>query len=162
MFERIYTIYKRHFIKLEFIISILITILLFFIIKYFWSPEDVRNWISQNKRDIYPLISTISGALLGFIITGVSIILAFSESEELKLLKQSKQYKTIFEIYFSTIKFLAITTIIPIVGIVINNKWMILLFYLFLWSLIISSLRIWRCLWILENIVEIIQGRNTK
>lgn len=148
--------YKRHFLLAELLLSIIFTILVLIIIQQLWSPEALEKWINTNKEDIYPLVATIGGTLLGFVITGVSIILAFSESEKLRLLKRSKQYKTIFTIYFSAIKYLAITTVVAVIGIAINDNLAILMFYLLLWSVVISSLRIWRCIWILESIVKII------
>jgi len=152
--------YKRHFLLAELIISIIFTIGIMVLVHFLWSHELLKSWIITNRNTIYPLIATIGGTLLGFVITGVSIILAFSESEKLRLLKRSKQYKTIFTIYFSTIKYLAITTIIAIIGLVVNDDFSVVIFYLLLWSVTISALRIWRCLWVLQSIVEIIHKNN--
>jgi len=159
--------YKRHFLLAELIISIFFTIGIMVLVHFLWSHELLKSWIITNRNTIYPLIATIGGTLLGFVITGVSIILAFSESEKLRLLKRSKQYKTIFTIYFSTIKYLAITTIIAIIGLVVNDDFSVIIFYfsivifyLLLWSVTISALRIWRCLWVLQSIVEIIHKNN--
>ena len=152
--------YKRHFLLAELIISIIFTIGIMVLVHFLWSHELLKSWIITNRNTIYPLIATIGGTLLGFVITGVSIILAFSESEKLRLLKRSKQYKTIFTIYFSTIKYLAITTIIAIIGLVVNDDFSVVIFYLLLWSVTISALRIWRCLWVLQSIVEIIHNIN--
>lgn len=160
MIEDIKKVYKRRFLKMEFLISIVISVLIVCVMEYTWSSETIGHWISENEKDIYPLIATISGTLLGFVITGVSILLAFSESEKLKLLKRTKQYKTIFDVYFSTIKYLAVTTIIAIFGILINNRLAIVTLYILIWSVIISSLRVWRCLWILESIVEVTHKNN--
>ena len=152
--------YKRHFLLAELIISIIFTIGIMVLVHFLWSHELLKSWIITNRNTIYPLIATIGGTLLGFVITGVSIILAFSESEKLRLLKRSKQYKTIFTIYFSTIKYLAITTIIAIIGLVVNDDFSVVIFYLLLWSVTISALRIWRWLWVLQSIVEIIHKNN--
>lgn len=147
--------YKRHFLAAEFLISIAFALIIIFFVRSFWSYEAIISWISANKKEVYSLIASIGGTLLGFVITGISIIIAFSESEKLKLLRKSKVYNTIFDIYFSTIRYLAVTTIIPIIGLVVNEGEIYIL-YLLIWSIIISSLRIWRCIWVLENIVKII------
>lgn len=147
--------YNRHFLDAELLLSGVICLFLIYLINRTWSSEIIREWIFANKREIYPLVATIAGTLLGFVITGVSIIIAFSGSEKLALLRKSPYFKTIFTIYFSTMKFLAITTIIAVSGIVVDDKWAIRIFYLLLWSVMISSFRIWRCLWILENIARI-------
>lgn len=148
--------YHKYFLEIEFLMSGVICLLLILLMNYIWSSQIISRWIFLNKGEIYPLVATIAGTLLGFVITGVSILIAFSEFEKLKLLKQTPHYKTIFTIYFSTMKFLATTTIVAVSGIVIDDQWAIPIFYLLLWSIIISSLRIYRCFWILENIAEII------
>ena len=149
-------LYNRNFLIAEFLLSIVIALFGILLITSVLTSETIQNWISLNKKDIYPLIATIAGTLLGFIITGVSIILAFSESEKLRLLKKSKQYTTIYEIYFSTIKFLALSTAIPIFGIIVNDNWADYVLYILIWSIIISSLRICRCVRALENIIKLI------
>ena len=148
--------YNRHFLDAELLLSGVICLFFIYLINRTWSSETIRGWIFANKREIYPLVATIAGTLLGFVITGVSIIIAFSGSEKLGLLRKSAHYMTVFTIYFSTMKFLALTTIVAVSGIVVDDKWAIRIFYLLLWSVIVSSFRIWRCLWILENIAKII------
>jgi len=43
---------------------------------------------------------------------------------------------------------------------VVNDDFSVVIFYLLLWSVTISALRIWRCLWVLQSIVEIIHKNN--
>ncbi len=160
MIERIWKVYKRHFLLAELIISIFIILATVYVTGCLCPQRSLENWITSNRSTIYPLVATISGTLLGFVITGVSIILAFSESDKLRLLKRSKQYRTIFTIYFSAIKYLALATVVAIVGLAVNDNLVTLMFYLLLWSILISALRIWRCLWILWNIVEIIYKKE--
>ena len=160
MFETAREGYEQKFLFYELIISVIISVLAIHIIQVNWESIEIENWITTNKPQLYPLLASISGTLLGFIITGISVILAFSESQKLKPLRESTQYKTIFIVYFSTIKYLAFTTVTAIVGFVINNYLDIYLLYLLIWLVIISSLRIWRSLWILEKIVSIMTTLN--
>lgn len=153
--------YQKNFLMYEFAISVIISLIVIAIITKCWSESEIHNWIKLNKSGLYSLLASISGTLLGFIITGISVILAFSESQKLRRLKESTQYKTIFVVYFSTIRYLAFTTIVAILGFVTNNRSVdICLLYLLIWLLIISSLRIWRCLWILEKIVSFMTEVN--
>lgn len=154
--------YKRHFLFADLIFSIVISILIIYFINSRWSYDVINIWIFTNKGDLYPLLATIGGTLLGFVITGVSIIIAFSESEKLRLLKHSNQYQTIFDIYFSTIKYLAITTGVTIFGLITSDKWAVIILYLIIWSTTISLFRIWKCVWVLESIVEIILNNGKK
>jgi len=152
--------YNKYFLQIELVMSIVLTIIIIYIFDCIRSPDTIINWLGQNKNEIYSLFATINGTLLGFIFTGMSIILVFTESDKLRLMKRSKHYKTIFIIYFSTIKYLGIATIIPILGIIFNNDYNIYLFYLIIWSIIISVLRIWRCMWVLESLIVISHNQN--
>jgi hypothetical protein len=153
--------YQENFLAYEFGISVIISLIVIAIIQIYWSKPELYNWINSNKSGLYSLLASISGTLLGFIITGISVILAFSESQKLRRLKESTQYKTIFVVYFNTIKYLAFTTIVAILGFVVNNRSVdFYLLYVLIWLLIISSLRIWRCLWILEELVTIMTKIN--
>ena len=151
--------YKRHFLKAEFLLSAIISLIIIFYINSIWSQEETLSWISANKKELYPLIASIVGTLLGFVITGVSIIIAFSESEKLKLLKQTNHFKTIYNVYFNTIRYLAITTLTPIIGLIVNDG-AVHIFYFLIWSIIISTFRIWRCVWVLENVIQILNKNN--
>lgn len=152
--------YQQNFLTCELVISLFVSLLAIYTIQSHWSQTDASNWITSNKSQLYSLLANVSGTLLGFIITGISIILAFAESQKLKLLRESTQYKTIFMVYFSAIKYLALTTIMTILGLVIDNSTVeIYLLYLIIWLVVISSLRIWRCLWILKEIVKIMTSK---
>lgn len=149
-------IYKRNFLNLELGLSILLGLGAIWLLSF----VDLNSWLQTNRTTIYSLIATISTTLLGFVITGVSVLIAFSESEKLKLLRESAQFETIFIVYFSTIKFLAITALLSIFGIIFSTFFQNLILYLVVWSIIISSLRIYRCLWVLENIVKIFHKKG--
>jgi hypothetical protein len=49
--------YKRDFLKAEFLISVVVSVLIVGAMKYTWSSETIGYWISTNKKDIYPLIA---------------------------------------------------------------------------------------------------------
>lgn len=165
----LWDIYKRRFLQVEFLASLVVTVFIIGYIRSNWTPEYVDLWIIENKGNLYSLIASIGGTLLGFVITGVSIIIAFSDSKKLRLLTKSDQYQQIFKIYFSTIKYLAVTTVLSVIGLVIQNSnsvsinriviagsWNIIVLYTLILVVTISIFRFYRCMWILQNIVEII------
>lgn len=148
--------YKRHFMDVELVIVIIIAIFVLYLLPSILAPTTIDQWVSSIKTNLYPVVATISGALLGFVITGVSVIIAFSESDKLRLLKKAKKTsKSLFDVYFRTIYYLAATTIIAILGIVIDQHSTLWFFLLVLLSFI-SLQGLYRCVWILENLVQII------
>ena len=156
MFETELLYYKRHFLGIELGISVFITLIIVWLLSFI----DLNTWLIINKTIIYSLIATISTTLLGFVITGISVLIAFSESEKLKLLRESAQFENLFKIYFSAIKYLAIAALISIFGIIFNDICPKYIFYALIWAIIISSFRIYRCLWVLENIVKIFHKKD--
>ena len=114
------------------------------------------------KENIYPLSSIGAITLLGFIITGISILIAFLEAPQMRLIKKSKQYTNLFKIYTSAIKHLGLLTIFSIIGILVDDPTIsVIIFYLVIFFIITSTLRTWRCLWVLEQFIRIIQGSST-
>jgi hypothetical protein len=116
MVETLSDKYHNNFLRYEFIISLLLGVLAIYLIHNYWSAKDIECWMSNNKAMFYSLLATISGKLLGFIITGISVILSLSESPKLETAKISTQFKKIFVVYFNTIKYLAYTAILSIIG----------------------------------------------
>ena len=149
--------YERNFLLSDFITSFVIIAISICIILIYSDNFDFEYWLIQRCSDFYSILATISGTLLGFVITGVAILLAFPSSERLNQLRKSKHYKEIYKAYFSAIKFLAITLIFAFIGLLCNESYTILIFYFVLWLMIISFLRVWRCYWILKNIIDIIE-----
>src|SRR5947209_6697978 len=106
--------YDRHFLLAELIISALIagSVATAAVSGRF----SLLPYIHGNRVAIYTTTTATLGTLLGFVITGVSVILALAESEKLKLLKRTSHYRTLFDVYISTARLLAIGTIISFLG----------------------------------------------
>lgn len=118
-------------------------------------------WLVLSRTSIYESFATIHGALLGFIITTVSIIIGYSTNEKLEIIVQNKNYKDLWSTFTDTIKFLAIATLISITALVVDNSnsvnW--LLFSLSIFLTLIVAVRIYRCIQIFEKIIKILIRR---
>lgn len=153
--KRVTDYYERHFLFLELVLSIELAIIFMIALICHFTSEGLNEWLVQNSNTIYPLIVASSVTLLGFVMTGVAVLISFTESSKLDLFRKSKQFPTLFDIYFSTIKYLALCAILGILGI-ISNIFVIPIFGLIIWAIIIACLRIYRTLWVLENIILIV------
>jgi len=154
--NRLILFWKRNFMNVELGISIIISIIILLLLPFLVAPTPMETWILSIKNSLYPVVATISGTLVGFVITGVSILVAFSESDKLRLLKKTKQFKNIFRVYFRALYYLAITTLISILGIVMDSNFIIPLFWLLVISSAISVFGLYRCIWVLERVVGIV------
>lgn len=156
-YDTVKTIYWNNLKLFNLIIAIVFVFAIHQILKSSLSPIELNKLIVTIINSVYPIIATISGTLLGFIITSVSIIVTFTESEKIKLLKETGYYDKLFKIYFDTIKSLAITTLISIIGIVSNSE-NIIWIYIIMASVVFSGLLMWASIWALEMIIRIVKN----
>ena len=154
--------YNRNFILLEFIISILLILALASWIQNFLPPESLNNWFKGIKTDLYSTIAQISGTLLGFIITAVSIVIVLAESKKLDLLRKSEHYPTLYKIFVVTIKYLAFTTGVALIGMVFDRdsspKYWIT--YICLFGVVLSIFGLARCIWVLESLIVAVTKKD--
>ena len=150
--------YKENFLCVETLIGVLLTVALYLIFSTYLTSDQFASLLMNVQSKVYPVTSIGAITLLGFIITGISILITFTEIPSLKPLKTSRQYPTLFKIYFSAIKHLGILAFLSILGILLDQKAIALfIFYLVILFILTSTLRIWRCLWVLEQFIQIVQ-----
>lgn len=148
--------YYKHFRGYELIISF-VTVGVLVAIFSGLGFSYVDSKLAEIYKPLYAVIAPIAGSLLGFVITGISILLAFGDTGRLVYLKKSPHYKEVYRVYLSTIKYLGILTIVSITALIFNSTifWRIPLFCIILWGVIISGLRLYRCFWVLHHIVKL-------
>lgn len=153
-YDKLKEIYWNH-LKLFNIIIAIISLLTIQLLLKFSFLSGLGSLISFDKKDIYMVIAPIAATLLGFIITSISIIITFTNSNKLELLKDAGYYEKLFQVYFDTIKALAVTTIISIIGIFYSKD--IIWFYIILGSVIVSGLLFSASIWVLEMLIKIVK-----
>jgi uncharacterized membrane protein YbhN (UPF0104 family) len=95
---------------------------------------------------------------LGFVITAVSIVLGYAENDRLKIVRNSPYYGTLWEVFKSTMKWLAAATIVALLGLIFDrdNSPVPALLFLTVLASLIAALRVSRSIWVLENIIRIV------
>jgi hypothetical protein len=156
--ENLMNHYRRNFIVYEFWIPFVLVLFLGILIELILKSNAIDVWLLGVRKEVYAAIATIFGALLGFTITAISIVIVFVNSERLELLKKSKHYRTLYNVFLVTIKYLAFTTIIALISLILDrdtrtHHWIT---YLNLFGVILSIIGLSRCIWVLENIVKLI------
>ena len=150
--------WQRHFLRMEAGIIFVLTLLL--TVWYFWfdgAPQIVML-MKENRANIYGTTATIAGALLGFSMAAVSIVLGFSSNERLELVRGSEHYPTLWKTFFQTIWWLGGLTVIALVCLIWDKdsdpvSWFVIPFFLFFG---LSVIRVVRIIWLLQRLVEII------
>jgi hypothetical protein len=149
--------YETHFLWYELLFSAAATGIGVLIIEFVWGRDELFEVLDGARQALYIAIASIAGSLLGFTVATVSIILAFAESPRLRLVRESQHYETVYVVFFSAIKFLGITTGWALVALLWDRDsspevWVS---YVALWTVVIAALRLYRCVWVLENVTRL-------
>ncbi len=120
--------------------------------------DELLAVLNGSRSASYSAVASISGSLLGFVITSVSIIAAFGAMPKFEILRKSPQYAAIFGIFFDSIYWLASTTILALFGLVFDTDRapMAILTCAALLVFSITAARVWRCVWILQKLAKVL------
>lgn len=111
--------------------------------------------LAGNRGAVYGTVASIFGSLLGFTITAASIVLGFSSSPRLRIIRESEHYSTLWKVFGATIRALGLATIVLLAGLIVDREstpkhWVL---YAAVFVFLLSCLRIARAVWVLENII---------
>jgi len=139
--------------------TIILGIILFlgrFLLKQFLNI-DIESIIATNNNGLYTLYVNTSIALLGFLVTGVGVIIIFLSNTKISALEGTKHPKYIVNIYFSTIRYMGVLAVSCFTGIIKPDLPYLPLFVLVV--LFLAIIRFIRCIWITEKIAILIYSK---
>lgn len=144
--------WEKNFLKLELSVALAITSLLLFLGE-FMHAVDI-SVLKEDRIGNYTAISAISSSLLGFIITIVTILLPLADSKLLKL--SQRNYHQLWETFFQAIKLLGATTIFSLGGLFLYSSYFLYAFFFYstILFMLLSTIRIGRCIWIVEKLIK--------
>jgi multisubunit Na+/H+ antiporter MnhF subunit len=126
-----------------------------------WSlggDSTVNDVLRGNRADLYGVLASIFGALLGFVITTLSIVLGFSTSDRLVIVRDSKHYATLWKVFTASIRALGLATAVAVASLVIDRENHPVSFALVIcaFTTLLATARIARSVWILERVVGLV------
>ncbi len=150
--------WKAYFLQVEFCIALLITIIFTVWAELFGGHAVIERLLTDNRSDIYSTLAAIFGSLLGFTITAVSIVLGYSTSDRLAVVRESTHYPLMWRVFTSAIKALALATISALIGLIVDRDSAPFypVFYFNILASTLASFRLTRCVWVLENVIQIV------
>lgn len=118
---------------------------------------EVECLLRGNRAPIYGALASVFGALLGFVLTAVSIILGFSALPQLAIVRESKHYPTLYRAFILTTWVLGAACLAAIVALIGDRderpwRWG---FYAAATMGLAASACVVRSVWLLEQIVLI-------
>jgi len=154
--KKIILFFKNHFLLTDTLLIIFAFYTAFVILQKAGKQEFLK-FIFDNKGQLYPLFFSAGITLLGFSMTGISIILIFLNDERLSLLRESGHFKSILGIYINAILIVAAFTISSFLGLILKGDSILeKLSFIVEIIIFIMATRIWRCIWIIEEISKIL------
>jgi hypothetical protein len=151
-------LWKRSFLKVEFVFAILLTVI--FTVWYydFDGLTATSALLKDNRAVLFGTTASILGSLLGFVITATSIVLGFSTSDRLAVVRESAEYPMLWKTFSATIWALAFGTIAALTCLLFDREsapvpWLTVLL---VFAVLLSLLRIGRTIWVLEHIIALV------
>jgi mannose/fructose/N-acetylgalactosamine-specific phosphotransferase system component IID len=151
-------IWQRHFLLVEFLLSILVAVAFAVWLYKYCGHVYVDDILSGSRSSIYGAVASILGSLLGFAITATSIVLGFSVSEKLTVLRESSEYPKLWQTFVSTIWALGLATVFALACMLFDKdatpvRWLLVVF---IWCIVFAVFRIARTIWALEHIIALV------
>lgn len=127
-----------------------------YIIRFLNLETSIDTNIPLTLRfSLYNTLVQIMSTLLGIIMAGLAILLTMDKSPAVQLITKSKFYPEIFSTYISCMYRLAFSTLVILLvmlleGLSFMHFWN---FFIVVWCVYITSYKMWKCIWILKNMV---------
>ena len=152
--------WRTHFLAAEFGIAILCGASFVAWARLWGGGAILEDTLTGNRGAIYGALASIFGSLLGFAITAVSIMVAFSTNDRLTVVRESKPYPTLWKVFTATIRTLGFATVVALFGLILDrdNHPMNPVLYLTVFASVLAALRLARCAWVLENVITLVAG----
>lgn len=156
--SKLQSAWERHFLRFEFVLAVVLGVTFVFWGEPLLSTAGLAPSSLDARRTIYGALASLFGSLLGFVITAVSIAIAFASSDRLSIVRESRHYGDLWRVFTASIKSLGLATVVALVGLVADGKpWTsAAIGYLMFFSSVLATFRVIRCVWVLEKIVGLV------
>ena len=150
--------WRSYFLDIELGIALLVTVAFVAWAQCFDGYLEIERVLATNRGRLYGTLASIFAGFLGFPITAKSIVLGFSATDKLTIVRESSHYPTLWKVFRATIRSLGFATVVSLVGLVFSEdsmsvRWIL---YVAFGAFVLSSLRIIRTVWVLENVVGLL------
>ena len=160
MIQGVRRFYGAWFLLLEFVLAVVACSAFVVWAVCFDGAARVEEVLQGNRADVYGTLASICGSLFGFTITAVSVVMATSGSPRLQVVRASKHYGDMWQIFLSSIRCLGAATIILIVGLLVDRDeaprmWV---FYMALFTISVVMVRLARVVWVLGRVIQLVNS----
>lgn len=156
--------WRKHFLKVELALAIIFGSIFYAWAEIWGGGAILVETLKGNRGAVYGALASIFGSLLGFAITAVSIVLGFSTTSRLTVVRESEHYPTMWKVFTTTIRTLGFATVVALFGLILDrdNHPIDAMLYLTVFASVLAALRLARCVWVLENVITLVAGTPKK
>lgn len=151
--------YERSVRIRSYVIALLVSAGLLWLVRSQGWQDGLLDLLRPNRATLYGTVAQIAGSLLGFIITALSLMIAFIDEQRFRLLHQAGRYMQTMRLFFDAIAVLALLTVVALLGLLVDGDPATsradvpAVFFLLI---ALSAAGTYRCVWALYQIVNLI------
>ncbi len=108
--------YRRHVLSVEALAAVTLAGAVGAWLRLADKGKVVDQLLSGNRAAAYGALASVFGALMGFAIATIAIIVSFSQDERMVIVRESKHYRTLWAIFTSAVRFLGLATVLPVIA----------------------------------------------
>jgi hypothetical protein len=150
--------WRAHFLQAEFALAALIGAIFALWTARYGGAGLVDAALRGNRGALYGTLASMFGSLLGFTIAAISIVLGYATSDRLAIVRESRQYPTLWRVFIAAMRALGAATVVALAGLVLDRDAAPLYAVLDLcvWTATLAALRLARCLWVFEQVIGLV------
>ena len=147
--------YEKNFLRNDLFFCLIFSLIIFLLDMFLkW---DVFKFVSQSFDTLYPTITSGGLTIFVFILTSISIIIAFLQNKKLEQFASSKQPITILKTFFSTLRwFGGLTAVSFFASLNWNYNITVVFFWLIFIILSVSIMRLTRSIWVITKLANLL------
>jgi hypothetical protein len=149
--------YETHVLGYDLVLALVFSAIVIVVIEQLWDRSQVIQTLNGTRQGIYGALASIAGSRLGYSITTVSIVMGFIQVPQLQILRESRHHQTLYAVFFSIIKYLALAVALPLVALLMDRATAPLIWvcYAVLAITAVATMRLYRSMWALEKVIQL-------
>lgn len=151
--------WNKHFFWVDILLSLGLVAFLYFTSHKYWDISGKCIALIKSEQEcVLTLIITIGATAIGFVLTGLTLLLTLCDAGKFGILVKNKHFHLVFETYLHAVYTLVCVVIFSSLWLFLKNSngidiWM---FYLLVTSSILTLFRLFRCVWIMRILIDVV------
>lgn len=148
--------WNKSFIRYERNLSIIVAIGGAIYLERVVGADQVQLFLEEQRMLVFPVMSTLFGALLGLVIAAATIAVERLSSGALPVVVESGRSPDLGRVFNSALVALGLATLASLVLVIPANEGADrFLLYLWIWVVLLAAARVARVVWVVSQILKI-------